>query len=315
MTEETTSFSRPRRQRIGPGGLVLIALLVLVILGVGSYIGALLFGVPFAGLGSIVQPGITTTALNSTVTYAGVTITVLDIQRAQRFADDPRTSNDGMLRLQLRAQNKTTIPVNLVYSDIARLVLPGGKLTAPTYANLNGGISPGATMTSYVDFAAPNSVKTNQLLLRLGKANEVQMDIPLVSQVDLSKYAPKITNLNAHLQYLGLDWFLAEATTQFSIDGQQADKGMRYVVLILSVNNALSQIAIPGSAYDYIRLKVGDATIAPTDTTLPVAFEAGAKRKTGTVTFLIPQNTTTLTLILLAQRQGGFDQAMKDFQL
>jgi hypothetical protein len=90
---------------------------------------------------------------------------------------------------------------------------------------------------------------------------------------------------------------------------------MRYVSMTLKVNNTLSQTAIPGSAYDYMRVKAGDTTATPLHTTLPVSFEGGASGKTGTITFLVPQNATTFTLILLAQPQSGFDQATKNFQL
>ncbi len=88
---------------------------------------------------------------------------------------------------------------------------------------------------------------------------------------------------------------------------------MLYLVLTLSVDNILSQQAIPGSAYDYIRLQAGNTTFTPKDTTLPVSFDTGATGKTGTVTFLAPQGTTAFTLMFLAQ--GGSDAASIDFQL
>jgi hypothetical protein len=100
-----------------------------------------------------------------------------------------------------------------------------------------------------------------------------------------------------------------------SIDGKQASKGMHYISVTLMVNNTLSQTAIPGSAFAYMRLKTGSTTATPVETTLPVSFDAGTNGKTGTVTFLVPQNATTYTLILLAQPQSGFDQVTQDFRL
>ncbi|MBV9615248.1 MAG: hypothetical protein JO031_07320 [Ktedonobacteraceae bacterium] len=169
--------------------------------------------------------------------------------------------------------------------------------------------------TSIVDFAVPIDTKVNQLILRLGAPDEAQLDIPFTQEANLTQYAPKMIKLNGTFQYLGLNWSLVSATTQLSIDGKQASKGMHYVTVALNVSNTLSQTAISGSPYDYIRLKAGNTTASPVNTTLPVSFAAGANGKTGTATFLVPQNANELTLILLAQPQSGFDQATENFQL
>src|SRR5207249_6181089 len=116
----------------------------------------------------------------------------------------------------------------------------------------------------------------NQLTLRLGASNEAQMDIPLTVHANLSKYAPKTVKLSGTVSYMGLNWTLVNAIRQFSIVGQQASKNMVYLVLALKVDNILSQKAIVGSAYNYIRLQAGNARFAPKDTTLPVAFDTGA---------------------------------------
>jgi hypothetical protein len=111
---------------------------------------------------------------------------------------------------------------------------------------------------------------------------------------------------------MGLDWTLVSATSQLSIAGQQASKGMVYIVVALQVDNTLSQQAIVGSAYTYARLKSGKITAAPKNTTLPVSFDQGETGKTGTITFLMPQSSVAFTLIFLPQ--GGADQASTDFQ-
>ena len=81
------------------------------------------------------------------------------------------------------------------------------------------------------------------------------------------------------------------------------------MTITLKVDNTLSQLVIAGSAYDYVRLKAASVSRMPVNTTLPVSFEAGASGKTGTVTFLVPQNTTVMTLVLASQSNSGFDQA------
>jgi hypothetical protein len=298
----------PRRR--GALRLVIILLLILIILGGGGYLV-----LHYLDMANNTQPAITVSSINATVTYAGVTMSILKVEQSQRFLDDPNSATDGMVRVHLQAQNKTTIPMNLLYNTIATLALPGGKVLTPTYVKGNIGVAPGATQASIVDFAVPADTKVNQLVLRLGATDEAQVNVPLIQGANLAQYAPKTTNLTGTFQYLGLNWSLVTATTQLSIDGKQASKGMHYVTVMLSVSSTLAQMAISGSPYDYIRLKAGNTTVAPVDTTLPVSFAAGATGKTGTVTFLVPQNATKLTLIMLAQPQSGFDQVTEDFQL
>ena len=298
----------PRRR--GGLRLFIILLLILILLGGGGYLA-----LHYLNVSNNTQPAITASSINATVIYAGVTMSVLKVEQSQRFLDDPNTATDGMVRVHLQAENKTTIPMNLMYNSIATLALPGGKVLTPTYVKGNIGVAPGATQTSIVDFAVPTDTKINQLVLKLGAADEAQVNVPLLQGTNLAQYAPKTTNLTGTFQYLGLNWSLVNATTQLSISGKQASKGMHYVTVMLNVDNTLAQTAISGSPYDYIRLKAGNITATPVDTTLPVSFAAGATGKTGTATFLVPQDATTLTLIMLAQPQSGFDQVTKDFQL
>lgn len=290
--------------------IVIVLVLIMLLLGGASYL--VLHSMDVA---NHTQTPITAVPINTTVTYAGVTITVLKIEQSQRFIDDANSANDGMVRVHLQAQNKTTVPVNLMYSNIATLVIPGGKVLTPTYVKGNIGVASGGMQTSIIDFAVATDTKVNQLVLRLGAPDEAQEDVPFMQGANLAQYAPKTTNLNSNFQYLGLNWSLVNATTQLSIGGKQASQAMYYVTVTFAVTNTLSQTAISGSPFDYIRLKAGNTTATPVDTTLPVSFVAGANDKTGTATFLIPQNATKLTLILLAQPQSGFDQVTQDFQL
>ncbi|HVB21767.1 MAG TPA: zinc ribbon domain-containing protein [Ktedonobacteraceae bacterium] len=315
-----TTQSQGSTRRRGPGrmGKVLIVLVLLVLLGAGSYLVFALLNIHGTGLGlggNNSQAPITTTQVHETVTYAGVEVTVLNAQQSQNFLNDPNSSTDGMLRLNLQEHNSTTVKISWLYSDITQLVLPGGKTVTPTYAKATVGIAPGATQNSYVDFAVPITDKVSQLALRLGASNEAQMDIPLTGNANLSKYAPASVKPDGQLQYFGLNWTLVSATSQYSITGQQASKGMRYVVVTLSVDNTLSQVAITGSPFTYIRLQSGNSNFTPVDTTLPVSFDTGVTGKSGTVTFLVPQKSTAFTLALVPQNQSGATQVTTDFQL
>ncbi len=296
----------PRKTGRGRTGIVLMLVVALLLLGVAGYLSWSFFGP------GIVQPAITTTAINTTASYANVALTVQTVQQSQSFVDDPNTATSGMVRLHLQAKNNATVPVSLTYTNIARLVLPGGGTVSPIYVKSNVSLAPSATQASMVDFVIPSGTKIGQLTLRLGAANEAQIDLPLTGHANMAIYAPQTTNLNRKLAYQGLDWVLVSATSQLSLDGQQASKGMRYVTMTFSVNNTLSQTAILGAPYSYMRLKVDNTTVSPTDSTLPTSFDAGATGKTGTVTFQAPQNATTLMLILLSQ--DGFDQATTNLQ-
>ena len=303
----------PIKRKRGRIGLLLALLVLLLVIGLGSYIAIGVLGIHLGSPNGGVQPPITTTQLNTTVTYAGVHLTIQNAQQADSFVNDPNTATDGMVRLTIQEQNPTATTVSWLYSDIARLILPNKNALAPTFVKAKVGIAPAATQTSFIDFAVPNSTKINQLAVRLGAANEAQMTIPLTAHADVSKYAPKSVKLNGQMLYLGLNYTLTNATSQFSIAGQQASKGNVYIVVTLKVDNTLSQVAIPGSAYDYINLKTGNTTATPKDTTLPISFDTGETGSTGTVTFLMPQASTAFTLLLLPQ--SGADEASTEFQL
>ncbi len=303
----------PTTRRRGRIGLFLALLVLLLVIGLGSYIAIGVLGIHLGSANGGTQPPITTTQLNTTVSYAGVNLTIQNAQQADSFVNDPNSATDGMVRLTIQEQNPSAITVSWLYSDIARLILPNKNVVAPAFVKAKVGIVPAAMQTSFVDFAVPRSMKINQLAVRLGAANEAQMTIPLTAHTDVSRYAPKSVKLHGPMLYLGLNYTLTNATSQLSIAGLQASKGNVYIVITLQVDNTLSQLAIPGSPYDYMRLKTGTTTATAKDTTLPVSFDTGETGKTGTVSFLVPQNSNAFTLLLLPQ--SGANQASTDFQL
>ena len=303
----------PKRSS-GRGGLVLALIALLILVGAGLVVAARAFGAAIPGLEPSQSP-VTTTQFSLTFPYAGVDITLVSAQQAQNFLDDPNTHNDGMLRLNLRAANSTTVGITWRYEDIAQLVLPGNTPVQPTYVKGVVDLPAGKTQSSIVDFAVHSGVELAKVTLRMGAAGEAQMEIPLKAQADLSGFLPRKTALNGQAVYFGLNWTLQSATTSLSIPGAQASKGMRYVTLALSVDNTLSQTAIAGSPYDYARLQSGKTQTAPVDSTLPISFQAGANGVTGTLSFLVPQRSTAFTLLFLPQGQGSNDQAALSFQI
>ena len=302
------------RGKMGRRELMILLVVLLFTLGATVYAFAGFLGVALPGF-VITQPSITTTAINSFVPYAGVDITILNVQQSQSFLNDPNTSSNKIIRLNLQERNPTNINVVWSYATIARLMVPSKSLVSPTYVNSLVRVAPGASQTSVVDFAVPTNNAVNQLIFVLGAINEAQMLIPLVRNVNVSKYQSKSINLNGQMQYFGLNWTLTGATSSLSISGQQAAKGMRYVTLMLKVDNTLSQVAIPGSPYAYMRLRYGNTSALPEHATIPVAFNVGAIGITGTVSFEVPQHSTSFTLVLNPQIGDSGDQASADFQL
>ncbi|HET8844632.1 MAG TPA: hypothetical protein VFN35_24390 [Ktedonobacteraceae bacterium] len=298
-------------------GIILVILVILLVLGGGGYAAFTVLGGHVPGLG-VSQAQIKTTNLTTALNYAGIDITLQSVQQSQNFADDPQTANDGMLRLHLQEQNKTQKAISWNYSTIAHLLMQGKPAIAPAYVKSQGSLAPGATSTSVVDFAIANGGDLTKLTFQLGGSNEAQIPVPLAGKADLGKYLPHTSEPKKTTTYFGLDWTLTTATASFSIPGQQASTGMEYLTLTLKVDNNLSQEAITGSPFDYLRVKAGDKTAGPVDTTLPVSFaigDKGTKAKTGTAVFLIPQNNSAVTLILLSQDPGNDGQATIDFQI
>ncbi len=94
----------PTKRKRGRIGLLLALLVLLLVIGLGSYIAIGVLGVHIGSANGGVQPPITTTQLNTTVTYAGVNLTIQNAQQADSFVNDPNTATDGMVRLTIQEQ-------------------------------------------------------------------------------------------------------------------------------------------------------------------------------------------------------------------
>ena len=314
-SEQAYPNSVPQNKRkMGRRELLVLLVLLLFVLGAIVYAFAGFLGLALPGFANI-QPSIKTTAINATVPYAGVSIAILNAQQSQKFLNDPNSSSDGMVRLNLLERNPTDVKVVWNYATIARLLMPNKSFLIPTYENSIVTVAPGTLQKSVVDFAVPINISLGQLTLVLGAPNDAQMLIPLVRNADVSKYQPKTTKLNGQMMYFGLNWTLTDAISSFSIQGQQAAKGMRFVTLMLKVDNTLSQIAITGSPYEYMRLQYGKRSVLPEHTTIPVAFQIGAIGVTGTVSFQVPQQISSFILILIPQKGDNGDQSSTEFHL
>jgi len=310
--QRASEFSSPApsgKRKIGRVGFISLLVALLLLLVALGYVALQVLGV-----GRPAQAPITTTDMNTAVTYASTNLTVINVQQSHNFLDDPHTVSDGMLRLHIQARNTSKQSVALPYKNIAHLVLPNGKEIVPVYVSGNPTVAAGATQTNDVDFALPTNEKVNQLRVRLGAANEAQLDVPLTGHADVSMYATKTVKLTKELLYFNMSWTLVNASSQLSFNGQQASKGMRYVTITFNISNPLMETVIPGSPYVYMHLKAGNNETNPVSADVPVSFEAGESNKVGVATFQVPQEGSNLTLTLGAESSTGFDATTAIFQ-
>lgn len=321
---------RPQRQRSSCCGCLVLAVVLLLCLGVPSlyYASTTSFkslskGLNFSGGSSnsdsnssiTTQPPITTAQINQTVPYHGVDITIVSAQQSKAFIDDLNAGTTGVVRLNLKENNKSTAPGSYLYSDSARLILPDKTSVAPANEKQFIGPDAGVSRTNWLDFPVPTNVQISQLTLQLGRDSEAQETIALTGKADITPYQPKTAQLNVVTHYAGLTWTVTSATVTLSFKGHQADKGMQYVNVSLKVDNPTSQ-AFRGYYGDYIRLKSGDASQAPTtDTTLPLGFDAGSSGSTGNVIFVMPSGNASYSLIFLNTPSYQFPQATANFQV
>ncbi len=270
-----------------------------------------------------VQAPIKTSPVNATVTYAGVDLTILDVQQSANRLDDPNIvpnangSMPGVVRLDFKEHNTGTNDVyTSFYTDGFRLLLTGTNGVAPVTIQKQSGIAAGVSQTNWLDFPVPTGTNVSQIKLQLGTVTDAQMAFPLTANPDTSQYQSKSFPLTGkQTQYSGLSWAITAATLNWSADGTQATKGMRYLTLSMKVNNPTTS---DFNAYtpDIARIKTG-AIISSTiggSFGSAVDIASGSSGKTGDFIFLVPQDVTSYTFLLL-DKSGQNQNGTIDFQL
>jgi hypothetical protein len=321
---------RPQRQRSSCCGCLVLLVVLFLCLGVPSlyyystnsfksFSKGLNFSSGYSNNSSnsaiTTQPPITTEQINQTVNFYGVDITIVNAKQSKAFLDDSSAGTTGVVRLNLKEDNKSTATARYLYSDEARLILPDKTSVPPANEQQYGGPDGGVSRTNWLDFPVPESVQISQLTLQLGSDRKAQESIPLTGKASLAQYQPKTAQLSVVTQYAGLTWTITSATVSLGFKGQQADKGMQYVNVTLKVDNPTSQ-TFRGYYGDYLRLKSGDAKNAPSgDSTLPLGFDAGSSGTTGNVIFIMPSGSAPYTLIFLANTYNNYAQSTANFQV
>jgi len=256
-----------------------------------------------------------TSPVNAALIYADVNITVVDAKQGGGFADDTSTSSPSIVRIDLKEENKTTHSSSYYYGDMSRLLLPDGTSVKPGNTQVLTGPDTTISRTNWIDFPVPSKIDVAKATLVLGKADEEQINVPLTSNPDMSKYQPKTVTPGKTTTYSGMTWTLVSASKQLSGDNQQAPQGQVYIVMTLKIDNN-SANDFRGYPGDYIRLQTGSTKATPdSDNTIPTSVSAGQTNQSGTCAFLVPQGSTSFTLLLLADSTGTVQQASIPFQI
>jgi zinc ribbon protein len=266
--------------------------------------------------GTPTPSGISTDPLNLKVTFANIQTTIVSAQSSSNFSDDSSTTGSaGVVRLNLHEVNSSPANPDYIESDVLLLVLPDGSTVQSTNQLHNISPDAGVTRDNWADFPLSRSISLDQLTLRMGTPSQHQMDVSLKANANISKYQDKTSNLNTQFQYNGLNWTLKDATLSYSYGDKQATTGNLYVVVKLAVINPTSSNAaiFPN---DIMRMQAGSSTQAPDSYDFPYSVPIQGTGG-GVVGFLVPQDATSFTLILLGDTNANppVAQVTQTFQI
>jgi hypothetical protein len=250
-----------------------------------------------------------------TADYAGLEYTVVNVQYAPSFADDGIHSGAATVRVNMKAANKSSEQISVIYYDIARLLVPKGSALNPTNVSLSAGPQPGKSETGWIDFSAPQGLQLASLKLQLGSSQlgEYLVTIPFTGKFNPNVYRDRTSTQNMDINYYFpynnprlLIYHLSSVDIRYAYKGVQAKAGQQFYVVHFSVSNPNGLTVSPGFGYDYIRISFNGGPIhPPVDNTLPYNMNAGSKPTNGTVVFTGPANQGAFTLEFLVQYGGG----------
>ncbi len=259
----------------------------------------------------------TTAPINAAIKFADVDMTIVDVKQANGFTDETESSSTPViLRIDLKENNTTAHSSSYYYGDMVRLILSDGTSVTPFNSQYTDGPDASVTRTNWIDFGVNSQLDVSKLTLQLGTAAQAQISVPLSNNPDVTKYQPKTITPGKSTTYVGTTWTLVTASAQLSGDNQQAPTGQMYVVVTLRIDNNSGQ-SFSGYWGDYVRLQTGTTKATPADgTNLPLGASPGQTNQTGTALFLVPQGSTSFTLLLLATPStGATQQAAIPFQI
>jgi hypothetical protein len=254
--------------------------------------------------------------LNLSTIYASDQITFTSIQQAATFDDDVFTTfkdHSNFVRINFKEQQLAKHTSFFSYRESFHLILPDKSVLSPAKAQATIAPDQEVVRTNWVDFGTDGKIDLSQLILRVGTSDENQMDVPLKTGADLTKYQPKTTTLNTSFQYALIPWKLTSATQSLYFDGKQAKTGQIYITVSLIANNT-SQNSL--YLYNFLRLQSGDSVTSPDYGSNLDNFDSVKANTTniqGSATFLATPSSK-YTLILRASSDQTFNEQKVNFQ-
>lgn len=289
-----------------------ILVLGILLLAVGSFIALGLLNNFRNALNPAVTPvPVTTINVHRTAMYAGLDFTVSSVQYASSFADDSIHASQGIVRLNIIAANKSPDHINVIYYDIARLLVAKGSPIAPTNVNLSVDPAPNTSASGWIDFPVSSAVPLSSLKLQLGSTalGETLVTIPFSGAFDASRYSDRTVQKGQTLYYYfhgqELIYHLVTVEIRYSYQGVQVKAGQQYYSFNFRVDNTNGFSVSPGFGFDYVRLVLGGSVRPPVINTLPYTFNAHTPGTAGRVVFIAPAGLKTVTLDFLVQYGSG----------
>ena len=289
-----------------------ILIVGILLLGIGSSIALGLLKNMHISFNTAATPvSITTFNVQRTATYAGLNFTVTNVQYASTFADDGIHASQGTVRLNMIAANKSPDHINVIYYDVARLLVPKESPIAPTNVNLSVDPPANSSASGWIDFPVSSAIPLSSLKLQLGSVplGETLVTIPFSGPFDPSRYSDRTSQQGQTLYYSfhgqQLLYHLITVDIRYSYQGVQAKAGQQYYSFNFRVDNPNNVYVAPGYGFDYIRLVLDGSNRPPVINTLPYSFNGGAQGVGGRVVFIAPVGLKTLTLDFLVQYGSG----------
>lgn len=297
------------------GGLLLVGLVIVVVV---TYVAWNWLNNVQKGINAV-QPSHALSTLNvqRSSFYADLNITLINVQYATSFGDDPIHPGPATVRMALRVHNPTGGAIAIAYYDVARLLVPGEQPIAPTNLTLAGTLKAGATQSGWIDFPVPAGTALKNLKLQFGNAatHEQLVAIPVSGAYDANQYASHTYHPALTVYYYFKGWQLPGYTltyrltgvdVQYAYNGTQVGNGQQFYILDFSVDNPNGASVSPGWGNDYVRLQLNGLR-TPIDATLPDTFKPNAQHVTGHVAFTAPAGLHSLTIVFLHQAVAGGD--------
>lgn len=260
---------------------------------------------------SLPTPTITSLTVGRSAPYAGLDFTVVKAAYAESFADDTIHAGPAVVRLSLHVANHTKTQINIVYYEVARLLIAHMQPIAPSNVHLSVGPAAGHSQDGWLDFSVPGKLSLQMLTLQLGSISlgESLVKIPFTGHFDASSYADHtfVQTLLINYNFSGhsLNYHLTSLNTLFAYQGTQCKAGQQFYVLNFLVDNPEGGDISPGFGFDYIRLVLNGVDRAPIDNSLPYTFKANANGIGGHVVFAAPAHLHQLTIGFLSQNGNG----------